>query len=471
MKCFLFLKIFLFEIIIKLSYQIEGEDKLLWAFEIFRHGARSPYRRFQGNNSLDLFNMSWSGIQELTDVGKRQHFLIGYRNHQRYIVEKKLINQTYDPREVHIFSTNKNRTIESAASQLQGLYLAGEGPNLTDAQRERAVPPINEELYIEKYEEMENEVFPGQINVIPIHILDETYKVNRLFDEDHCKGLKGNEKKNEEREVVKNFLKDLNDKYGGEKLANLVDDNLNVTKDCFLDYTCAFDILDTIISEYFDERDMSKIQEGLGIENMDDFINNYCYKFFYYDLPGTCDETHDNAIYGMTKLFIQILDYMDLKIEKDQKGDINYTNYDLPKFVMHSGHDWTLSVFERIIQDAFNINVSYTYFASNAFLELYRAENGSYYVKYLYNNVTDINIPYDTFKKNITDVIVTGEEVDEFCGLNENIKIVEVEKEKNKSSLIISLIIFIILALVEALYIIFSLRKAKLNKTLDGLTM
>jgi len=195
------------------------------------------------------------------------------------------------------------------------------------------------------------------------------------------------------------------------------------------------------------------------------------YKFFYYDLPGTCDETHDNAIYGMTKLFIQILDYMDLKIEKDQKGDINYTNYDLPKFVMHSGHDWTLSVFERIIQDAFNINVSYTYFASNAFLELYRAENGSYYVKYLYNNVTDIDIPYDTFKKNITDVIVTGEEVDEFCGLNENIKIVEVEKEKNKSSLIISLIIFIILALAEALYIIFSLRKAKLNKNLDGLTM
>ena len=115
---------------------------------------------------------------------------------------------------------------------------------------------------------MENEVFPGQINVIPIHILDETYKVNRLFDEDHCKGLKGNEKKNEEREEVKKFLRKLHDQYGGKKLVNLVNKNLNVTEDCFLDYTCAFDILDTIISEYFDERDMSKIQEGLGIENM-----------------------------------------------------------------------------------------------------------------------------------------------------------------------------------------------------------
>ena len=470
MKNFFFFQIFLFEIIIKLSYQ---KDKLLWAFEIFRHGARSPYRRFQENNSLDLFNMSWSGIQELTDVGKRQHFLIGYRNHQRYIVENNLINQTYDPREVHIFSTNKNRTIESAASQLQGLYMAGEGPNLTDAQKKRAVPPIDEDLYIEQYEKMKNEVFPGNINVIPIHILDETYKVNRLFDEDHCKGLKGNEKKNEEREEVKKFLRKLHDQYGGKKLVNLVNKNLNVTEDCFLDYTCAFDILDTIISEYFDERDMTKIKEGLEIENMDDFINKYCYEFFYYDLPGTCEETHDNAIYGMSKLFIQILDYMDLKIKKDEKGDVNYTNYDLPKFVMHSGHDLTLSVFERIIQDAFNINVSYTYFASNAFLELYKTETGSYYVKYLYNNVTEMDIPYEIFKKNIKDVIVTGEEVDEFCGLNENIKIVEVEIEKTKNStaLIISLIIFIIFAVVEALYIIFSLRKAKLNKTLDGLTM
>ena len=469
MKNFFFFQIFLFEIIIKLSYQ---KDKLLWAFEIFRHGARSPYRRFQENNSLDLFNMSWSGIQELTDVGKRQHFLIGYRNHQRYIVENNLINQTYDPREVHIFSTNKNRTIESAASQLQGLYMAGEGPNLTDAQKKRAVPPIDEDLYIDQYEKMKNEVFPGNINVIPIHILDETYKVNRLFDEDHCKGLKGNEKKNEEREEVKKFLRKLHDQYGGKKLVNLVNKNLNVTEDCFLDYTCAFDILDTIISEYFDERDMTKIKEGLGIDNMDDFINKYCYEFFYYDLPGTCEETHDNAIYGMSKLFIQILDYMDLKIKKDEKGDVNYTNYDLPKFVMHSGHDWTVSVFERIIQDAFNINVSYTYFASNAFLELYKTETGSYYVKYLYNNVTEMDIPYEIFKKNITDVIVTGEEVDEFCGLNENIKIVEVEVEKTKNStaLIISLIIFIIFAVVEALYIIFSLRNAKLNNSLESLT-
>jgi hypothetical protein len=82
---YFFLKIFLLEIIIKISYQ----DTLLWAFEIFRHGARSPYRRFQENNSKDLFGMTWPGIQELTDVGKRQHFLIGYRNHQRYIKQNQ----------------------------------------------------------------------------------------------------------------------------------------------------------------------------------------------------------------------------------------------------------------------------------------------------------------------------------------------------------------------------------------------
>ena len=153
---------------------------------------------------------------------------------------------------------------------------------------------------------------------------------------------------------------------------------------------------------------MTDIKNGLDIDNMDEFINDICYEFLYYDLPGTCEETHDNAIYGMSKLFIQILDYMDLKIEKDIKGEINYTNYDLPKFVMYSVHDWTVSVFERIFYDAFNINISYTYFASNAFLELYKAVNGTYYVKYLYNNVTEIDIPYEIFKKNIKKVIKTG---------------------------------------------------------------
>ena len=210
---------------------------------------------------------------------------------------------------------------------------------------------------------------------------------------------------------------------------------------------------------------MTKIQNRLEIENMNNFINEICYKIFYYDLPGTCDETHDNAIYGMTKLFLQILDYMDLKIEKDKNGEVNYINYDLPKFVMHSGHDWTLSVFERIIYDAFNIEISYTYFASNAFLELYKAENGTYYVKYLYNDVTEKDFSYETFKNNILKVIKTGEEVDEFCGLNND------TKNKNNTFLIIFLIIFILLFIAETLYIIFGLRKAKLNNSLESLNM
>ena len=187
------LKLCLFEIFLKLLYPKQApfisledendsseaqEDSLLWAFEIFRHGARSPYSRFQESNSKDLFNMTWSGIQELTNIGKRQHFLIGYRNHKRYIIEKKLINKTYDPREIHIFSTNINRTIESAASQLQGLYLAGEGPNLTDAQIKRAIPPIDNKLYNDILDKLGNEVFPGNISVVPIHILEESYKIN-----------------------------------------------------------------------------------------------------------------------------------------------------------------------------------------------------------------------------------------------------------------------------------------------------
>ena len=49
---------------------------------------------------------------------------------------------------------------------------------------------------------MKKEVFPGKINVIPIHILEESYKINGLYEEQYFKGLKGNEKK-----MFKNFYK------------------------------------------------------------------------------------------------------------------------------------------------------------------------------------------------------------------------------------------------------------------------
>ena len=39
----------------------------------------------------DCFGEKWIGLKELTGVGLRQHFLVGYRNRIKYINETNLI--------------------------------------------------------------------------------------------------------------------------------------------------------------------------------------------------------------------------------------------------------------------------------------------------------------------------------------------------------------------------------------------
>ena len=80
----------------------------------------------------DCFGQQWNGVKELTGVDFLQHFLVGYRNRIRYMNQTKLLNFTYDPREVFLISTVTNRTLMSAYTQVQGLYLPGTGPTLFD---------------------------------------------------------------------------------------------------------------------------------------------------------------------------------------------------------------------------------------------------------------------------------------------------------------------------------------------------
>ena len=64
---------------------------------------------------------------ELTGIGERMHYLLGFRNRKRYIEEKQFLSEKYDPHEILIYSSYYNRTLVSAASQLQGFYPQNEG--------------------------------------------------------------------------------------------------------------------------------------------------------------------------------------------------------------------------------------------------------------------------------------------------------------------------------------------------------
>jgi hypothetical protein len=94
---------------------------LLFVFEVTRHGARYGLH-------FDYFNESkWPWIQgELTDLGRRQQYLIGAEMRNRYMVKNKLLDPLeYNWKEVYVRATDINRTIESAMSQMMSFYPSG----------------------------------------------------------------------------------------------------------------------------------------------------------------------------------------------------------------------------------------------------------------------------------------------------------------------------------------------------------
>ena len=138
--------LFIFSLLIS---SIFSQDKLRWTFELISHGARTPHLGLD-SNLKDFMNHTWIGQNELTGVGLRQSFLVGYRDRLRYINEKGLISEIYDPRDILVYASENNRTLMSASSLLHGLFLPGTGPVINPNLVDRAVPPVDPATYEEE---------------------------------------------------------------------------------------------------------------------------------------------------------------------------------------------------------------------------------------------------------------------------------------------------------------------------------
>ena len=99
----------------------KNEEELIYAQLYIRHGARSPTDL--NERGEDFINETWASPGELTAMGQRMEYVLGLRNRLRYITKKyKFLSENFDPHELLVYSTDKNRTILSMSSQLQGLY-------------------------------------------------------------------------------------------------------------------------------------------------------------------------------------------------------------------------------------------------------------------------------------------------------------------------------------------------------------
>ena len=169
-----------------LELSLSNTEKIIFSFQMFRHGARAPF--FGLENGKDKFNESWISEEELSNIGKRMLYLLGIKSRKRYIINNtNFLSDKYSPQEIYIKSTDSNRTIESIYSFLQGLYPSGFGPELPEKVRylnNIKYPPNIK--YHEEFDEIINKynlnetggALPYKMNIAPIHLI---YKPDRDF--------------------------------------------------------------------------------------------------------------------------------------------------------------------------------------------------------------------------------------------------------------------------------------------------
>ena len=432
----IFLFLSLFSIFQEISFLkndniIENDnEKLLFAWEHFRHGARGPYAKVDKETWVDFIGVQWKSEGELNAVGLRAHYLLGIATKKRY---EKFISKSFDPNEVFIISTDMNRTIVSAMANLQGIYKNYSTPNLTINQIEHAkIYGLNQTYKIkidEKIDEMKKSYIQDGISIMPIHLFSKVGLQFKLNDDNICPGAiefrKEAMKQEEVKKRIKNFQQISNDTYG-----KYIFDFMNVTSPNYLFVNSNLHyICDTFIADYISGKDMPHIKRT-SID-MDKFYN-HCLNHSilttydaYYGIPPT------NLSYlTVSPIFRTIFYYMDKRIKLDEEHTPDKVDPSSPKFVIYSGHDSTIAGMDVFLKKEFNIDYDIPEYTTSQLFELWKNESG-YFVKYLYNQQEKAVYELNDFKEKINQRILSESKINEICKIKNFIINAKTEKKKN----------------------------------------
>ena len=405
----------------------DGDDRLVFLYTHFRHGARAPMDI--KDDFTDLLGEKWTNPGELTGIGQRMHYLLGLRNRMRYIEKEKFLSEKFDAHEILIYSSNLNRTMLSAASQLQGLYpqSSQKGEKLTEAQEKVAVPQVDIDC-----EEINNEIkalnksaLPYYMTLAPVRMIDNNDKKMNVYDLEDCTEERDQIKKENREKIPEalNFTREFNEKYG-----KTLKEYMKTQKDEYnlldIDEFC-----DAFLSSYTDQRELNNFKKtGLDLAEM----NDYCYEYFricyLYQYHG--DEDKLLAHIDSSKLMSELIFHMKRRLDSDmteEDEDENFKDYSYPRWLMISGHDSTTSADEIFLLNALELNTTELYifprYASQLALEVRTKKDiakaksyADYYVVGYFNDEQLFNHSADDFIKKVEKDIWSQDKIDEFCG-------------------------------------------------------
>ncbi|CAD5213958.1 unnamed protein product [Bursaphelenchus xylophilus] len=189
-----------------------GEGKLVFLQAVWRHGDRTPLVSLRNDNN------TWPGTRgELTTRGMSDQVVLGEKLRTRYIEKLRFLGKRYTSKEIHVRSTDVNRTLISAMANMIGFY--------KDAKADEDYP--------------DHPLWPAGFVPVPVHTEDYAYDYVGNVDR-HCprtvaltKLLQTTPHYSNISESNKEFLDEISELSGIKlRIDNLflVHDNLLITK-------------------------------------------------------------------------------------------------------------------------------------------------------------------------------------------------------------------------------------------------
>uniref|UniRef100_V5I8Q3 acid phosphatase n=1 Tax=Anoplophora glabripennis TaxID=217634 RepID=V5I8Q3_ANOGL len=338
-----------------------GND-LISVVVLHRHGDRAPVKAYKNDPYAD--ESYWPlGFGELTNIGKKQQYGLGKWLRERYV---DFLPVSYNKNDIKIHSSNVDRCLMSAESNVAGLY-----------------PPEG------------NQVWNDQLKwqPIPIHTTPKTEdailaqskpcsKYSKLLKE-----LMEEEPFNSTLDKYKEQM-DYFSKNSGENITTLVD---------------LMDLYNTVYIENLHNLTQPDWTQSLLTEEIEQ-LSGLAWSAYAY--------TQDLARLRSGPLIDLILNHFE-----NVKNNVE----DTPKFLMLSGHDSTIAPLLTAMQVYDN---KWPYYASSVIFELREGKNNDF-VNVFYRNPTEIanitlpscdfDCDFDNFQKVLAPVRTSLEDWNKEC--------------------------------------------------------
>ena len=420
---------YLLFIIIFNLINLSKNEKLVFAELHFRHGARAPNNLDLNGTGKDLFGIQWPSPGELTPIGKRMEYLLGLRNRQRYIIDQEdFISEVFDPHEIRVYSSDQNRTLQSAVSHIQGFYpvFLHNGEKLEPEQCDKAVPPLDISNVTEIEEQksfLNDSALPYYMNIIPIHNIhyrNSTYNCSLKLRDIFVNNLNTSI-------LLKEIVAEFNEKYF-EILKDIFP--LKVYNNTF-NFTFMFGFCDAYLADRVEGKDLSNFLEISNMTEKDildlcDRVNTINFRDIYYQ-----DVKNESILFHNSLVMRDMINFMKGRVDDDIQLDIskkNLSEFSKPKLVILTGHDTTLSGQEAYFIRFFGLDLDsyyYPYFGSQITFEITREDvddekrskltYSDYTVKYYFNDDLLLSVPFNEFVEKVEKNIWSLEDIDKFC--------------------------------------------------------